>query len=88
MESIQQVFNGTAALGNRVSSTISRNGDLVGRMYLQVDNFTAVPTNSEICANAGTAIINEVEVEIGGQSIDKHSGHFLETWFELTQHGS
>ena len=88
MESIQQVFNGTAALGNRVSSTVSRNGDLVGRMYLQVDNFAVAllgGNHIDLCPNLGTALINEVEVEIGGQSIDKHSGQFLETWFELTQ---
>jgi hypothetical protein len=58
-------------------------------MYLQVDNFN-VPAGgggnfNDLCANLGTALINEVEVEIGGQSIDKHSGQFLETWFELTQ---
>ena len=90
MESIQQVFSGTATFNNRVSSTVSRNGDLVGRMYLQVDNFNVPAPGvatiaNDICANLGTALINEVEVEIGGQSIDKHSGQFLETWFELTQ---
>ena len=35
MESIKQTFNGTTGFGNDVSATISRNGDLVYRMYLE-----------------------------------------------------
>ena len=36
-------------------------------------------------ANLGTALIHSVEVEIGGQQIDKHYGHWMETWSQLTQ---
>ena len=36
MEAIEQTFNGTADFGKRVTCTISRNGDLIGRVYLQV----------------------------------------------------
>jgi hypothetical protein len=35
--------------------------------------------------NLGTALINSVEVEIGGQQIDKHYGHWMETWSQLSQ---
>jgi hypothetical protein len=35
IESIEQTFNGTADFGKKVSCTISRNGDLVHRIYLQ-----------------------------------------------------
>ena len=35
MESIQQTINGTVASNSRVTVTVSRNGDLVGRTYLQ-----------------------------------------------------
>ena len=35
-ESIEQTFNGTASAGGRVSATISRNGDLVHTMWLEV----------------------------------------------------
>ena len=34
MESIQQTFNGTADFGNKVTCTVARNGDLIGRCYL------------------------------------------------------
>ena len=36
MESIEQTFNGQADFGKRISCTISRNGDLAYRTYLQV----------------------------------------------------
>ena len=79
MEAIEQVMSGNVALGNRVTSTISRNGDLVGKMYLQASvNFAAG------VANVGTAIIQDVAVEIGGQEIDKHTGQWMEAWTQLT----
>ena len=34
MESIEQTFNGVANFGKRVLCTISRNGDLISRVYL------------------------------------------------------
>jgi hypothetical protein len=36
MESIEQSFNGVANFQRRVQCTVSRNGDLIHRMYLQV----------------------------------------------------
>ncbi len=35
MESIEQTFNGNPDFGRRVTCTISRNGDLINRVYLQ-----------------------------------------------------
>ena len=74
MEAVDQTINGSISAGNKVTSTISRNGDLVGRMYLEADltverNDT---TGSFQGLNVGHAIINEIEVQIGGQQIDKH----------------
>jgi len=82
MESIQQTNNGTVGNGNRVSCTVSRNGDLVGRMYYQV---AAGAITADACANPGSAMIDNVELEIGGQRIDKHYGHFIEALVELTE---
>lgn len=80
MESIEQSFNGNPALGNRVTCTISRNGDLVTNMWLE-----AKITNKGNCVNSfGHALIEYVELEIGGQRIDKHYGEWLEIWSELT----
>ena len=88
MEAIEQTFNGTASLGSSVTATISRNGDLVHRMYLQYNPDTCLGTlvNSKHFANNYSHnLINEVEVEIGGQRIDRHYGHWLQVWSELTE---
>jgi len=81
MEAIEQTLAGTVGLGNKVTSTISRNGDLIHKMYLE---FT-LPANGAACANFGSALIDNVELEIGGQKIDKHYGHWMEVWSELTE---
>ena len=97
MESIEQTFNGVANFGKRVQCTISRNGDLISRVYLQatlpsvdvsqvlgVAASDASATNFEWVENVGQALVNYVELEIGGQLIDKHYGDWLNIWNELT----
>jgi len=79
MESIEQTINGTVATNSRVTVTISRNGDLVGRCYLQSTCAGTQEVNSSI------AELTSVEVEIGGQTIDKQYGHWMEMWAELTE---
>jgi hypothetical protein len=80
MESIEQTFNGNPALGNRVTCTISRNGDLVTNMWLEAK----IKDNGAYVNSVGHALIEYVELEIGGQRIDKHYGEWLEVWSELT----
>jgi hypothetical protein len=79
MESIEQTFNGNANFGKKVTCTISRNGDLIHRIYLQAE----LP--SEGAAWAGHKLVKSVEIEIGGQRIDKHYGDWLHIWNELSQ---
>ena len=81
-EAIEQTLNGTVGNGNRVSATVARNGDLVGRMYYQVE---AGAIGNDACANPGTAMIDNVVLEIGGQQVDKHYGHWMEACAELTE---
>ena len=90
IEPIQQVFNSNGNWGRSITATISRNGDLLYRMYITV-KLPSVPSN-----NGGTdqfrwlnwlghIIIQQAEIEIGGQKIDRHYGHWLHIWNELTQ---
>jgi hypothetical protein len=82
IEAIEQTFNGTAGYGQRVTCQISRNGDLIHRVYLQVD---LGATNTDyLCKFFGLRLINYVELEIGGQRIDKHYSHWLYIWNELS----
>jgi hypothetical protein len=92
MESIEQTFNGVGNFGKRVQCTISRNGDLITRVYVQVTlpaiDSTIVDGN-EVKSMAwvpflGQYLIDNVYVEIGGQQIDKHYGEWLHVWNELT----
>ena len=95
MESIEQTFNGNPGFGKKVSCTISRNGDLIHRVYLQttlpqVDLSGSAPTLGSLqqfnWVNwVGHQLIKNVEVEIGGQRIDKHYGEWLHLWNELSQ---
>ena len=83
LESIQQTFNGNAILGNRVTCQISRNGDLVHKLYLQIK---AVAGSNEIYLQPfyGYRMIKHTELEIGGQRIDKQYGEWMYIGNELT----
>jgi len=90
MEAIQQTINGTiGATASSVSSTISRNGDLVGQLWLDIQlaagiTGTAGDVSTQWANNTGHAFINQCSVEIGGQEVDKHYGHWLDVYNELT----
>ena len=88
MEAIEQTFNGAADWGRKVTCTISRNGDLIYRVYLQA----TLPRINVSGAQqfrwlnwVGHIMIQSVDVEIGGQRIDRHYGDWLHIWNELTQ---
>jgi len=81
MESIEQTFNGSVAGDARLTATVSRNGDLVHKMYL-----ASKTTIAAAKANYGHfELIKEVELEIGGQRIDKQTAQWMETWAQLTE---
>jgi len=88
MEAIEQTFNGTADFGKKVTCTVSRNGDLIHRIYLQVTLPRVESTTSSAFFRwvnfIGHFLIKSVEVQIGGQRIDKQYGDWLTIWNELT----
>jgi hypothetical protein len=88
IEAIQQTFNGNAGYGNTVTCQISRNGDLINRMYLQVDvpkKESLTPATTSTYQNyLGLRLIKSVVIEIGGQQIDKHYSDWLYIWNELS----
>jgi hypothetical protein len=90
MESIEQTINGNVAAGSRVTSTISRNGDLVYRLFFELTGTlsTAGSAADEDLANPGAAAFDNVEIEIGGQRIDRQSGQWMHVWSSLTQGNS
>jgi hypothetical protein len=90
MESIEQTFNGQADFGRRVTCTISRNGDLAYRTYLQVtlpeigQGLNAGGVYARWLDFPGEQLISQVEVEIGGQRIDRQYGDWMHIWCQLT----
>ena len=98
IESIEQTFNGQADFGRRVQCTISRNGDLAYRTYLQVTlpEINQLMGIASFAAGVGSGVyarwldfpgeqlIAQVEVEIGGQRIDRQYGDWMHIWNQLT----
>ena len=84
VESIEQTFNGTADFNKRVTATISRNGDLIQQMYLEV--VLPIPTTGDgfWTYGVGNALVKQAEIEIGGQLIDRQYGDWMNIWTELT----
>jgi hypothetical protein len=94
MESIEQTFNGQADFGRRVTCTISRNGDLAYRTYLQVtlpEIGQSLSSDTDVYARwldyPGHQMLENVEVEIGGQRIEKQYGDWMHIWCQLTMAG-
>jgi len=92
MESIEQTFDGTANFGGRVSSTISRNGDLIHKMYIEhsckIIHNKGQSIGTYILGNVehyGHSLIKDCTIEIGGQQIDKHISMWYRVWSDLTE---
>jgi hypothetical protein len=82
MECIKQVINGqdeigTTSVNNKGTVTISKTGDLVTSIYVVTDQHTT----RGIC---GDHLVEDVEIEIGGQRIDKQYREWNQIWSELT----
>ena len=73
-ECIKQDFNGSGA---SLTCTLSRNGDLVQEIYLHGTS------RANLTGDVTSQVVKTVEVEIGGQKIDKHYGAWLDIYNEL-----
>jgi len=86
MENIEQVVNGTAAGGARLSVTVARNGDLIGDMYLELTPSATVTTSTNNSASlewVAERAVADIELTIGGQRIDKHYQKWWRLYSEL-----
>jgi len=99
VESIEVTFNGQADFNKRVTAVINRNADLMYKTYVQVVlpqiALTNVPSTNTF-GNVGTQqgfrwlnyighrLIKQVEVEIGGQRIDRQYGDWMQIWTQLS----
>jgi len=81
MESIRQTISGSFDFGKEGTATISRNGDLIGQMYLCY----SLLNTKLIVSQFGNAMIRNAEIEIGGQLVDRHDGRWMQIHTELTE---
>ena len=86
-ECIAQQFNGTANFGSSLTCTLARNGDLVQEIYLKavlgIETHATFANEHFHRLEDMTNLIETVEVEIGGQKIDKHYSAWLDIYNEL-----
>jgi len=89
IESIQQTINGSVSSGARVSVTISRNGDLLKNLWCQYNPSLLMPaaptTTGGLATDMSHALFQVLELEIGGQLIDRQYGLWLTIWRDLTE---
>jgi hypothetical protein len=89
IESIPQYFNIQPDFSNRVSCIISKNGDLINRIYVVITlpNIQSLPNNAKVrwVDYIGYIILKSVELEIGGKLIDRHYSEWLYIWNELNK---
>jgi hypothetical protein len=86
-EAITQTFSGSPDFGRRVTCPITRNGDLITKMYL-VCKVTGSSTKKWAwTSQLGHAMIDNVELEVGGSRIDKQYGDWMNIWHSLTKSG-
>ena len=81
MECIIQTISGSATVSDTYITTgsviVSRNGDLLSQIYVKTDQDTTSGIN-------GDYLVEDVEIEIGGQRMDKHYREWNQVWTELT----
>ena len=82
VEGIECTFNGSVDFGRTATVPITRNGDLVTKMWLKA---TVAKTAGAWVDKLGYAMINSVELQIGGTKIDKQYGMWMHLWDELTR---
>jgi len=96
MQSMSGTFEGTQDFGQRLVCKVPRNGDLLHSVLIEID-LPQLTTSSagasdddthgtpKYVENIGEAIINYVDLQIGGQRIDRQYGEWMHIWNQLTQ---
>jgi hypothetical protein len=79
IESMEQTLDGSPSLGQRVTCNVQRNGDLISNVWVDASLNCTNPVN-----RVGFALLDNVELRVGGQIIDKQSGRWMYLWSELT----
>ncbi len=86
VEAMRVNFTGAPMYGQRIVAVVNRNADLIWKTYVEVTLPDTNTLNWTIGAQRrlGYLLLKQIEVEIGGQVIDRHYGEWLYLWETLT----
>lgn len=91
LEAFRVNFTGAPTYGQRIVAVVNRNADLIWKTYVEVTLPDTSAVGSAITGwtagaqrRLGYLLLKQIEVEIGGQIIDRHYGEWLYLWETLT----
>ena len=94
VEAFRVNFTGAPTYGQRLVAVVNRNADLVWKTYVEVTLPETRASKTGLAYDVkwtgadqqrlGYQLLKQVEVEIGGQVIDRHYGEWLYLWETLT----
>jgi hypothetical protein len=91
IEAFRVNFTGAPMYGQRVVAIVNRNADLIWKTYVEItlpdtgfDAAADINWTSGAQRRLGYLLLNQIEVEIGGQVIDRQYGEWLYLWETLT----
>jgi hypothetical protein len=83
MEPIRQIFTESPNFGKRVTCIIDKKGDMLADIILEIE-LPALKDNVSWTNGIGNFMIDFVELQLGGEMIDRITGDLLDAWMELT----
>jgi len=83
IEPIRQIFSESPDFGKRVVCTIEKKGDLLSDILLEIE-LPALEENVSWTNGVGYFMIDTIELQLGGEPIDRISGDLMDAWMELT----
>jgi len=90
-EPTPQYFKTTPDFNRKCTVNIGKNADLLGMTYLYVElpdiqlDINSIPLKKFAWVEKiGLALINFIEIEVGGKIVDRHYGDWLNIWHEMT----
>ena len=83
IESMQQPIDGRTDFGQMIQCTIQRKGDLVKDIILDI-LLPALPSGYYWTDGIGNVLVKQVDLEIGGQLVDRHYSEWFDIWSQLT----
>ena len=91
VEAMRVNFTGSPMYGQRIVAVVNRNADLVWKTYVEVTlpdtsfgDGVDINWSSGAQRRLGYLLLKQIEVEIGGQIIDRQYGEWLYLWETLT----